>query len=238
MGERIRVFVGCAYGGMDAESMAVLEWSINKHTSLPVDIVWMYQGASEAFTGWDVSKWATPFSGFRWAIPELCGFEGKAIYMDSDMIVLSDLAELWNQDTRGHVVLGKGSGEWRLCVSLWDCAAAKGKVMPIDDMKRIADSHSKMRRISTDPGFIGAFSGNWNCLDREYQPGMNAKILHYTDMRSQPQHRHAALRLGMQGKRHWFKGNLTPERFPVINAMFDDLLAEAYQNGYPLERYL
>lgn len=238
MGETIKVFIGCAPHGQDAESMAVLEWTIRKHSSMPVDIVWMYQGASHEFTGWDTSKWATPFSGFRWAIPELCGFDGKAIYMDSDMIVLSDLAELWNQDTRGHVVLGKGGGEWRLCVSLWDCAAAKGKIMPIEQMKQMPDAHSKMRRASLEPGFIGAFSGNWNCLDREYQTGCGAKILHYTDMKSQPQHRHAGPRLAAQGRNHWFNGGLTPERFPEINAMFDGLLIEAAENGCPVRRYL
>lgn len=238
MGEAIKVFIGCAPGGQDAESMAVLEWTIRKRTSLPVDITWMYQGAAPEFTGWDTSKWATPFSGFRWAIPELCGFEGKAIYMDSDMIVLSDLADLWNQDTRDHVVLGKGGGEWRLCVSLWDCAAAKGKIPPIEQMKRNPAAHTEMRRVSTAPGFIGAFSGNWNCLDREYQPGCDAKILHYTDMKSQPQHRHAGPRLAAQGRKHWFKGGLTPDRFPEINAMFDGLLDEAAENGCPVSRYL
>jgi hypothetical protein len=236
--EAVRVFIGCAPDGLDAESQAVLEWSIVKYCSRPVEITWMRQGGSDFYSGWDVSKWATPFSGFRWSIPEACGFEGKAIYMDSDMIVLSDLAELFDQDTRGHVVLGKGGGEWRLCVSLWDCAAAKGKIPPVAEMKADAESHSKMRRVSMEPGFIGPFSGNWNCLDREYRPGMNAKILHYTDMRSQPQHRHAAVRLGITGKRHWFKGNLTPERFPVINQMFDNLLTEALENGYSVERYL
>lgn len=233
--DAIKVFVGCAPDGLDAESMAVLEWSIRKHTP-DAQITWMYQGASPDFTGWDVSKWVTPFSGFRWAIPELCGFEGRAIYMDSDMIALSNLSGLWHQDMQGHVVLGKGGGAWRLCVSLWDCAAAKGRVMPISAMKADPQAHSKMRRISLEPDFIGAFSGNWNCLDREFQG--DADILHYTDMRSQPQHRHAGIRLAAQGRRHWFDGDLSPERYPAINALFDELLGEAYENGYTLERYL
>ena len=41
--------------------------------------------------------WATPFSVFRWAIPHVCNFEGKAIYMDVDMIARDDIAKLWNQ---------------------------------------------------------------------------------------------------------------------------------------------
>lgn len=238
MAESIRVFVACAPDGQDAESMAVLEWSIMKHASMPVNIVWMYQGASEVFSGWEVSRWATPFSGFRWAIPELCGFEGKAIYMDSDMIVLSDLAGLWNQDHNGNVVLARGNSEWRLCVSLWDCAAAKGKIMPIAEMKKNSSAHHRMTEISRQPGFIGQFEGKWNCLDREYSPDCGAKILHYTDMRSQPQHRHAGPRLKAQGRQHWFKGQIQAGKYPAINALFDELLAEAAENGYPVSRYL
>ena len=42
-------------------------------------------------------SWATPFSGFRWsAFRKHCGFKGRAIYLDIDMIVLADIAELWH----------------------------------------------------------------------------------------------------------------------------------------------
>lgn len=235
MGERVKVFVGCAPHGQDAESLAVLEWSLRKHSSLPVDITWMYQGASPEFTGWDTRHWATPFSGFRWAVPEMCGYHGKAIYMDSDMIVLSDIAGLWYQDTRGHVVLARGGGEWRLCVSLWDCAKAKGKIPPIEAMKADPAAHMAMRKASNQPGFIGSFSGDWNTLDREYTG--QADILHYTDMRAQPQHRHAGPRLEAAGVKHWFRGELAPYKYPAINELFDGLLAEAAANGYGVERY-
>lgn len=39
----VHVFVGCAANGEDAESQAVLEYTLRKHSSLPVDIVWMRQ---------------------------------------------------------------------------------------------------------------------------------------------------------------------------------------------------
>ena len=38
----------------------------------------------------------TGFSFARWAIPELCDYKGKAIYLDADMLVFSDIAHLWN----------------------------------------------------------------------------------------------------------------------------------------------
>src|SRR3990167_3273822 len=38
----------------------------------------------------------TAFSGWRWLVPELYGHEGRAIYVDADIVFLADVAELWN----------------------------------------------------------------------------------------------------------------------------------------------
>ncbi len=124
----VKVFVGCSANGEDAESCAVLEYSLRKNSSLPVEIVWMAQSRDlqSFWHGWNTSAWATPFSGFRWGIPAYCGFQGRAVYTDSDVIFLGDIAELWTQPMApGAAVLAKGGGSWRLCVSLFDCAAAK-----------------------------------------------------------------------------------------------------------------
>ena len=104
-GDTIKVFVGCDPNNCDLEQMMVLDYSIRKHTQQPVEIVWMQLSRDENSAwfsdpankrGWQTEKWATPFSGFRWAIPEYCGFEGRAIYMDADMQVFKNIEELWN----------------------------------------------------------------------------------------------------------------------------------------------
>ena len=41
MKDVIKLFVGCAPNGEDAESQMVLEYTARKHSSLPIDIVWM-----------------------------------------------------------------------------------------------------------------------------------------------------------------------------------------------------
>jgi hypothetical protein len=43
-------------------------------------------------------KRGTRFNTWRWLVPELYG-SGKAIYLDADQIVLTDIAELWNAIT-------------------------------------------------------------------------------------------------------------------------------------------
>src|SRR3546814_5908886 len=62
----------------DLEQMMVLEHSLRQHASLPVDINWMQLSSDpQSFwysdsgipAGWHTERWATPFSGFRWAVP-------------------------------------------------------------------------------------------------------------------------------------------------------------------------
>ena len=75
--DRIKLFVGCSPNGEDAESQMVLEHTARKHSSLPIDIVWMKINSdpNSFWGGWDSELWSTPFSGFRWAIPEYCRYK-------------------------------------------------------------------------------------------------------------------------------------------------------------------
>lgn len=240
----IRIFVGCACNHDDLESQAVLEWSIRKHASEPVSITWMRLSHDPAspWSDWRTENWATPFSAFRWAIPEVCGFEGKAIYSDSDVIVMADITELWNQPLApGKVALAKGGGSWRYCVSLWDCAEARKHIPPLAKLKADPNSHQMLcgyfakHRHLTQP-----FDGDWNCLDGAGHADLHdgsLKALHYTDMSCQPQLRHALPRLAREGRRHWFNGKTRPHPRPDVQALFDELLAEAKANGFLPERY-
>jgi hypothetical protein len=233
----IKIFVGCAPNGEDAESQAVLEYTLRKHASEDIDIVWMRLQRGGFWSGFATERWATPFSGLRWCIPAYCGFEGRAIYMDSDIIVLADIAELWRQDFGGHVALAKHGG--RLCVSLWDCAAAKNVVPPIEGLRSDPYAHRAMSaRIK---GHVGTFKGNWNCLDGESFASIEdpaIKAIHYTDMSCQPHLAYALKRLAATGQKHWFDGTIRPHPRRDLQALFDRLLGEAIAAGYPPARYL
>jgi hypothetical protein len=193
--------------------------------------------------GWVTREWATPFSCFRWAIPAYCNFEGRAIYMDSDVIVMSDIAGLWTQPMdAGKVALAKGGGSWRYCVSLWDCAAAKGHMLPLDKLRSDPNAHRGMvSYFANRPNLTQAFSGDWNCLDGEGHRNLkDGRIgaIHYTDMGTQPQLRHALPRLEREGKRHWFNGQVRQHPRHDLLALFDELLEEATANGYGVQRYI
>lgn len=247
----IRLFVGCAMNNNDLESQAVLEWSLRKHASEPLEIEWMkltrdkssfwYSDPSKR-AGWRTYQWATPFSGFRWAVPERCGFEGRAIYLDSDMIPKADIAELWHQPIPdGAFCLYKGGQ--RFCVTLFDCARAQQHIRPAQELRANPGAHRDMRRtFEANPALARPFAGNWNCLDGERYASLDdpeIKMIHYTTIPQQVQLKHAIPRLATAGQQHWAVKsgwNLRDAR-PDLQRMFDDLLEEATANGYGIERY-
>lgn len=236
----IRIFVGCAPNGEDAESQAVLEYTLRKNSSEEIQIEWMRMSHDpESFWhGWATERWPTPFSAFRWGIPARCGYEGKAIYMDSDIIVNGDIASLWRQEIpSGKIVLAKHGG--RLCVSLWDCAAAQKVLWPIEKIKADPTSHREMGMRIKSSGAVGQFSGDWNCLDGEGFSDLTLpQAIHYTDMSCQPQLKHALPRLQAAGLKHWFDGTVKPHPRADLQAMFDRLLAEAEDAGFLAQAYV
>jgi hypothetical protein len=233
----IRVFVGCAPDGHDAESQAVLEYSIRSRCSLPVELTWMIatRDTSSFWSGWDMSKWATPFSGFRWAVPIACSFRGRAIYMDSDLIVLGDLADLWAMELRaGEVVAARDPS--RFCISLWDCDMARGHIPQLEALRQ-ADGHARSSAyFRTHPGLVHSFGSAWNYLDTK-DTGPFTNVVHYTDLSTQPHLRLAIPRLQRAGQSHWYDGPRRPHHRPDIVRLFDAEYAAAVEAGYGVERY-
>ena len=243
MNEVVRLFVGVSSNGEDAESQAVLEYSVRKNSSMPVEIVWMKQTKDETspLYGWATYTWATPFSGYRWAVPELCGFKGKAIYCDSDFIWLDDIAKLWNQEFEpGKVVMAKaGDNAWRYCCALWNCEAAQEYLLPISRMKSISMSHQRMMNFfSTNTEIVQRFDGNWNCVDGEDLTFDQISALHYSDMSTQFHLPVAISRLAAAGQRHWFDGKTRPHWREDLQLLFDTYLDEASDAGYPVSSYI
>jgi len=100
---RVRVFVG--YDPREAVAFDVLAHSIQTRTSSPVsltplklselgDLMWRERHELQS----------TDFSFSRFLVPYLCGFEGWAIFMDCDMLVLDDIANLWGLRDQRYAV--------------------------------------------------------------------------------------------------------------------------------------
>ena len=94
MTEPIRIFVGTSeYEDKWIEKVIV--YNILENTARKLDINFM---SPSMFEDWNKQGWGTPFTCFRYAIPHLCNFEGRAIYMDVDQMNFRDIGVLYDTD--------------------------------------------------------------------------------------------------------------------------------------------
>jgi len=91
----VRVYVAATEAQMLA--VKVLEYSIRKHASLTVQVSALHlSGIEIPSPAKPENRPRTPFSFQRFLIPSLTGYQGRAIYLDSDMQVFQDIRRLWN----------------------------------------------------------------------------------------------------------------------------------------------
>lgn len=91
----IRIFIG--YDPREAVAFNVLSFSIQARASQPVAIVpLMLSQLNELMWRQRESLQSTDFTYSRFLVPHLCGYDGWAIFMDCDMLVLDDMAKLWS----------------------------------------------------------------------------------------------------------------------------------------------
>lgn len=198
----------------------VCEFSIRKHCPVGVEVIHTWDRhfiRNGAERDWHRDRWdadcewvkchpiATLFSYCRLMVPEICGFQGEAIYLDADMLVYADIREVWDLPMGDALVLRLEDGQFS--VLKLQCAGVEQ--YRIRELIRANHSYrTLMNGLFLPPESIRRVIPNtWNCCDA-VRPGM--RLLHYTNMRTQPWlipgHRHAA---------HFF-----------------DLLAEAVSAGF------
>ena len=191
--DTIRIFVGTDSRMGKAET--VLEHSIRKHASQPVEITWMRAG-DPGWDDWNIGRepgnpyshkggaWATDFTCFRFAVPEAAGFQGRAIYLDADMFVRKDIAELYNYELkRPWMTVGP-----RTDVSVIDCSKFNNAWWPkIAEMKPSGQKIGHYVGLMTKHNFFQhGLPGKWDCLDgRGFDPNKIC-LVHFTNMRTQP----------------------------------------------------
>ena len=247
--EVVRIFVGCDPNDCDLEQMMVLDHSLHEHASLPLEIHWMRLSTDRGSpwfsdpanaAGWRTERWATPFSGFRWAVPAVCGFTGRAIYMDTDILALGDIAALWRTPIPAPaLVLARPEGSsFRFCVSLWDCAAAKAHLPALEVLQRDPQGQARCTRyFEGHPHLVATIDPAYNSIDGDRQPVDRIRMLHYSDMGTQFSHPRALARLASEGKTHWFDGEVLPHPRADLAALFDRTLEAALASGRRLDDY-
>jgi len=227
--QAIRIFIGTSPNGEDAEAEMVLEYTLRKHSSQPLDITWMRQSKDSrsiwhcGWRGWNSRSWATPFTGFRWAIPEACNFEGKAIYMDADMVNLHDISQLFNVDFSSDKAIKARTGhrwDYEFCVMLMDCAKLKSVIPPLKALRKLNGNFRSVHERLLKADMIESLDPRWNCLDGEDLAVEDIWHLHFTKMASQP------------WKPSWFTGITEAHSRPEIADLWFKYKAEAIANAW------
>ncbi|WP_020408820.1 glycosyltransferase [Hahella ganghwensis] len=189
MNESPRIFIACTESEwLPAE---VLKYSIEKHSSRPVVVELIYKKIDRLpIPVKPRNRPRTPFSFQRFVIPSLCDYKGRAIYLDADMMVFQDIADVYDMDMGGADVLAVKEGDsqrrGQFSVMLIDCVKCQWSVESIvrqldngdfgyEDLMYDLCIAEKVGRI---------IHQRWNSLEY-YQRGETA-LLHFTDMNTQP----------------------------------------------------
>lgn len=222
--ETIKMFIGTSANGEDADMEMIYEDSLRRHATGSLEITWMRQtqDRDSIWGGWNTRRWPTPFSGFRWAIPEACNFTGRAIYTDEDMINFRDIRELWNIDL-GDCAIGARKGMrfngHEFCVMVMDCAKMKDLLMPVERMKLLPETHFRLIQKFSGSEYVKDIDFRWNVLDGENLTPEEMYILHWTNMATQP------------WKPAWYVGPQAEHPRKDLVALWNDLKVDCLDRG-------
>lgn len=187
--EPVRVFV--ASTAAEWLPTRVLEFSIQETSALPVQLHRIASFERSIPMPKELrNRPRTPFSFQRFLIPELCDYQGRAIYLDADMQLLTDIGELWNAPMDGHDLLtvreGTDGRKGQFSVVLLDCERLQWRIESIvQGLDEGRYTYEQLMYEMCVAGSVGrTLDPGWNCLEK-YEPGQT-RLLHYTDMATQP----------------------------------------------------
>lgn len=191
----IPIFVG--YDPREAIAYHTCVNSIVRNSSKPVAIVPvalnLFRDYAETHT-----DGSNHFIYTRFLVPHLMDYTGHAIFIDGDMIVRGDIAELWNlRDVYKDVQVVKHDYKTKMPVKylgaknedyprknwssviLWNCNSFPNRRLTPEFVQR--STGSELHRFSwIEDARIGSLPPEWNWLDIEYEPNADAKLVHYT----------------------------------------------------------
>ncbi|NDF68498.1 MAG: glycosyltransferase [Actinobacteria bacterium] len=100
----IRVFIG--YDDNEIVAYHVLTHSILRHATQPIAITPLAKSHMQSFYSRERSALeSTDFSFTRFLVPFLSGYSGWSLFMDCDMLMTGDVAELWSLRNDAYAVM-------------------------------------------------------------------------------------------------------------------------------------
>jgi len=192
----IRVFIG--FDSAEEVAFGVLSHSIHARSSQPVSIAPVKLGQLRGvFDRPANALQSTEFSFSRFLTPYLAGYEGWAVFMDCDMVMLEDIARLWElRDERfavqvvkhvhvpkedvkflGHAQTKYEKKNWS-SVMLMNCARCKALTPEYVNTATGLELHQF--KWLGDDNLIGALPPRWNHLVGYDPPRADAALVHFT----------------------------------------------------------
>jgi len=192
----IRVFIG--YDSAEEVAFSVLSHSIHARASVPVATApVMLSQLKGVFQRSHNALQSTEFSFSRFLTPYLAGYEGWALFMDCDMLMLEDIAELWKvRDERfavqvvkhvhvpredvkflGHTQTKYEKKNWS-SVMLMNCARCKALTPEYVNSASGLELH-QFKWLESEE-LIGALPARWNHLVGYDAPRADAAVAHFT----------------------------------------------------------
>ena len=192
----IRVFIG--YEQREAAAFSVLEHSIQRRASQPVAIAAvMLDQLKSVYKREKNALQSTEFSFSRFLVPWMCDYQGWAVFMDCDQLVLDDIAKLWAlRDERyavqvvkhNHVpkeevkFLGAKQTKYEKknwsSVMLINCARCRALTPEFVNTATGLELH-QFKWLESD-ALIGEIPSRWNHLVGYDAPRHDAALVHYT----------------------------------------------------------
>jgi len=191
----IPVFIG--YDPREAIAYHVCVNSIIRHASAPVAIIPLalnlFQDYRETHT-----DGSNHFIYTRFLVPYLMHFQGRAVFIDGDMILRADIVELYESLAPEHDVavvkhdyrtrrqekyLGSPNQDYPRknwsSVIVWNCNSWPNRRLTPEFVQQ--QSGSYLHRFSwLEDHRIQALPIEWNWLPDEMDTNLDAKLLHYT----------------------------------------------------------
>jgi lipopolysaccharide biosynthesis glycosyltransferase len=191
----IPIFIG--YDPREAIAYHTCANSIIRHSSVPVSITPLALNNFRDYTETHTDG-SNQFIYSRFLVPYLMDYVGQAIFMDGDMIVRGDIAELWElRDLSKDVMVVKHDYKTRMkekylgsknedyprknwsSVMIFNCNNFPTKKLTPEYIQKSTGAH--LHRFEwTEDSRIGELPKEWNWLPDEYGPNPDAKLLHYT----------------------------------------------------------
>lgn len=191
----IPIFIGYDY--KEPIAFHVCANSIIRNSKKPVSIIPLALNLLDTYTEFHTDG-SNSFTYTRFLVPYLSKFTGFAIFIDGDMIVKSDISELFNyKDSKFAVQVVKHNystsrsikylqnknedyprKNWS-SVILWNCEHVSNRLLTpsfIED-----SSGSQLHRFAwLADNEIGELPIEWNWLVDEFGANYNANLLHFT----------------------------------------------------------